>query len=55
MNKIFSGWFIEEKIKILWDKWKGKLVLKGVVSEEDMEKVIVLGLDGIIVFNYGGW
>lgn len=54
MNKTFSGRLNEEKIKILRDKWKGKLVLKGVASEEDTEKAIALGLDGIIVSNHGG-
>src|SRR6266516_4388802 len=34
--------------------WKGKLVLKGVASEEDTEMAIKLGLDGIIVSNHGG-
>ena len=34
--------------------WPGKLVLKGVASEEDTEKAIELGLDGIIVSNHGG-
>ncbi len=54
MNKTFSGRLNEDKIKILRDKWKGKLVLKGVASEEDTEKAIALGIDGIIVSNHGG-
>lgn len=54
MNKTFSGRLNEEKIKIIRDQWKGKLVLKGVASEEDTEKAIALGLDGIIVSNHGG-
>jgi L-lactate dehydrogenase (cytochrome) len=54
MNKTFNGRLSEEKIKILRDKWKGKLVLKGVASTEDAEKAIALGLDGIIVSNHGG-
>ena len=34
--------------------WKGKLVLKGVASEEDTVLAIQLGFDGIIVSNHGG-
>ena len=34
--------------------WKGALVLKGVVSEEDAELAVQLGADGIIVSNHGG-
>jgi L-lactate dehydrogenase (cytochrome) len=54
MDKTFTGRLNEEKIKPIRDKWKGKLVLKGVASEEDVEKAIALGLDGIIVSNHGG-
>jgi L-lactate dehydrogenase (cytochrome) len=54
MNKTFSGRLNEEKIKPIRDMWKGKLVLKGVSSEEDTEMAIKLGLDGIIVSNHGG-
>ena len=54
MNKTFSGRLNEEKIKPIRDMWKGKLVLKGVASEEDTDMAIKLGLDGIIVSNHGG-
>ena len=54
MDKTFSGRLNEERIKPIRDKWKGKLVLKGVASEEDTEQPIKLGFDGIIVSNHGG-
>lgn len=54
MNETFSGRLNEEKLKPLRDMWKGKMVLKGVASEEDTEMAIRLGLDGIIVSNHGG-
>ena len=54
MNRTFSGRLNEEKISQIRDKWKGKLVLKGVASEEDTAMAIKLGLDGIIVSNHGG-
>lgn len=54
MNKTFSGRLTPEKIKPLRDKWKGNLVIKGVVNPLDMEKAIELGADGIIVSNHGG-
>ena len=54
MNETFAGRLNEEKIKPIRDKWKGKLVLKGVASEEDTEMAVRLGLDGIIVSNHGG-
>lgn len=54
MNKTFNGRLTEDKIKAIRDQWKGKLVLKGVATEEDAQRAIHLGLDGIIVSNHGG-
>ncbi|NJN33634.1 MAG: alpha-hydroxy-acid oxidizing protein [Saprospiraceae bacterium] len=54
MNKTFSGRLNEEKIKPIRDRWKGKIVLKGVASEEDTDMSARLGLDGVIVSNHGG-
>ena len=54
MDKTFSGKLNREKISSIRDQWKGKLVLKGVASEEDAEMAVQLGLDGIIVSNHGG-
>lgn len=54
MNRTFSGRLNEDKIAPIRDLWKGKLVLKGVASEEDTAMAMKLGLDGIIVSNHGG-
>lgn len=54
MEQAFCKRMDEEKIAPIRDLWKGKIVLKGVVSEVDTEKAIRLGLDGIIVSNHGG-
>lgn len=54
MNRTFSGRLNKDKIAPIRDRWKGKIVLKGVASEEDTKMAIELGLDGIIVSNHGG-
>lgn len=54
MNRTFSGRLNKEKIAAIRDRWKGKIVLKGVASEEDTAMAIQMGLDGIIVSNHGG-
>lgn len=54
MNATFTGRVDSEKIKAIRDLWKGKLVIKGVVCDEDMEESIRLGADGVIVSNHGG-
>ena len=54
MNKTFNGRLSEDRVKRIRDKWKGKLVIKGVVGVEDTEKSIEWGMDGIIISNHGG-
>ena len=54
MNATFSGRLSRDKVSAIRDKWKGKLVLKGVASLEDTAMAIELGLDGVIVSNHGG-
>ncbi|RYG02452.1 MAG: alpha-hydroxy-acid oxidizing protein, partial [Chitinophagaceae bacterium] len=54
MNRTFSGRLNTDRIASIRDKWKGKLVLKGVATEEDAQLAVQLGLDGIIVSNHGG-
>ncbi|RQP07577.1 alpha-hydroxy acid oxidase [Parapedobacter defluvii] len=54
MNATFTGRVDSDKVKAIRDLWKGKLVVKGVVSDEDMEESIRIGADGVIVSNHGG-
>ena len=54
MDKTFSGRLNPEKIKAIRDQWDGKLVIKGVVHEDDAAIALDHGVDGIIVSNHGG-
>jgi L-lactate dehydrogenase (cytochrome) len=54
MDASFDKSIDMDKIASIRARWKGKLVLKGIVSEQDTEKAIALGADGIIVSNHGG-
>jgi L-lactate dehydrogenase (cytochrome) len=54
MSQTFNGRLNEDKIKAIRDRWKGKLVLKGVAGDADASLALRLGLDGIIVSNHGG-
>ena len=54
MDETFDGRLNEEKIKPIREKWKGKIVIKGVASDADMDKAIRLGIDGVIISNHGG-
>ena len=54
MDITFSGRLNEEKIASIRSKWKGTLIIKGIVGEQDAEKAIRLGADGLIISNHGG-
>ena len=47
--------------QITWDDiawlrgiWRGKLLIKGVLSVSDAERAVALGADGLIITNHGG-
>ncbi|MBV8389424.1 MAG: alpha-hydroxy-acid oxidizing protein [Mucilaginibacter sp.] len=50
----FDNKLNEQKIAFIRDRWKGKLVIKGISSVEDAEVAIRLGADAIVVSNHGG-
>ncbi|MBY5496609.1 alpha-hydroxy acid oxidase (plasmid) [Rhizobium leguminosarum] len=41
-------------IEALRDRWKGKLIIKGILSPEDAKKAQAIGVDGIVISNHGG-
>ncbi len=54
MDQFFDKRLNQDKIGAIRERWKGKLVLKGVASSSDMKKAIKLGIDGVIISNHGG-
>lgn len=54
MDRTFTGRLTGDDLGRIRDRWKGKLVLKGVATAEDAEIAAARGLDGIIVSNHGG-
>ena len=49
-----GGCFSWEEIARYRDKWKGPMVVKGILHPADGEKAVALGIDGIWVSNHGG-
>ena len=45
------GWDMLARLR---DRWKGRLLLKGVLHPEDAQKALALGLDGLVISNHGG-
>jgi isopentenyl diphosphate isomerase/L-lactate dehydrogenase-like FMN-dependent dehydrogenase len=49
--KTHANW---EDVRRLRDRWKGRLVLKGLMSAEDAVHAAEIGCDGVWVSNHGG-
>ncbi|MBT5428537.1 MAG: alpha-hydroxy-acid oxidizing protein [Rhodospirillaceae bacterium] len=43
-----------DDLKWLRDRWSGRLIIKGVLSAEDVKLANKVGLDGVILSNHGG-
>ena len=43
-----------ERLKHIRGKWKGPLVIKGIMHPADAEDAVKMGYDGILVSNHGG-
>ncbi len=49
-----GGAFTWDEVAQYRDRWKGTLIVKGIMHPEDAEKAVSLGVDGMIVSNHGG-
>jgi L-lactate dehydrogenase (cytochrome) len=53
-RKNMGGVFSWEEIARYRDRWKGPMLVKGILHPADAEKAVSLGLEGIWVSNHGG-
>jgi L-lactate dehydrogenase (cytochrome) len=49
-----QGAFTWDEVRMYRDRWKGTLIVKGILHPQDAEMAASLGVDGIIVSNHGG-
>jgi L-lactate dehydrogenase (cytochrome) len=49
-----GGAFTWEEIARYRDRWRGPLVLKGILHPQDAAKAVAMGIEGIWVSNHGG-
>ena len=49
-----GGAFSWEEVARYRERWKGPMLLKGILHPQDAEKAVALGVDGIWVSNHGG-
>ena len=53
MNKTVMGRVDLEGLKPIRDFWKGSLVIKGLINENDVQSAISLGADAVVISNHG--
>jgi len=51
---LFDATICWEDIDWIREHWRGKLLLKGILSVADAERAAALGVDGIVISNHGG-
>ena len=49
-----GGAFTWDEVAQYRERWKGTLIVKGIMHPEDAEKAVSLGVDGMFVSNHGG-
>lgn len=54
MSSQVTGKFDWDELKKMRDRWKRRLVPKGLLSAEDAEMAKKIGCDGVVVSNHGG-
>jgi L-lactate dehydrogenase (cytochrome) len=53
MNKTVMGRVDIEGLKPIRDFWKGPLVIKGLINQDDVATAISLGADAVVISNHG--
>ena len=54
MGQNFDASVTWKTLEIIREKWKGKLIIKGILDPEDALNAKALGADGVVVSNHGG-
>jgi len=54
VKREMGGGFTWEEVALYRDRWKGPLVVKGILHPDDAERAVTVGVDGIQVSNHGG-
>lgn len=53
-NEQFDPSLNWDDVQRIRDRWKGKLILKGILAPEDADQAVTCGADAIVVSNHGG-
>lgn len=53
LSQRYNGFDLDD-LKRLRDRWKGKLIVKGILNVEDAIRAVEIGCDAVILSNHGG-
>ena len=61
-NLTFAQWIASQfdasvtwkDLELIRQRWRGKLIVKGIMDPEDARQVVALGADALVVSNHGG-
>lgn len=54
VGRNYDASFDWDGLKLIRDSWPRKLIVKGIVRQDDAERVVAMGADGLVVSNHGG-
>lgn len=54
VGKNYDPAFNYESLAKVRDRWRGRLIVKGISRGDDAQKIVALGADAIVVSNHGG-
>jgi (S)-mandelate dehydrogenase len=54
VGRNYDASFDWDGLKLIRDSWPRKLIVKGIVRQDDAARVVAMGADGLVVSNHGG-
>ncbi len=54
LQELIEGHVNLDRLKMVRDHWPHNLIIKGILSEQDAQKCVEIGVEAIVVSNHGG-
>jgi (S)-mandelate dehydrogenase len=54
VGRNYDASFDWDSLKLIRDRWPRKLIVKGIVRQDDAERIVAIGADAVVVSNHGG-
>ena len=54
LDSLAQGSVNRERLQKIRDRWRGNLIVKGILDPQDAKACVDIGVDGVVVSNHGG-